>query len=118
MTHAPSERVDDARPPVWFPDASALVTLAVHPPLQRAVVATLSSRNLVLVESVVAELEGLAGTSGTVAAWACAALGQLDWIGPPVRIDDPVGTQLAVELQELIAGGRPLQHDMQHFGQP
>lgn len=101
----------------WFPDTSALVTLAVHPPLQRAVAAALSVHNLVLVESVVSELKGLAGTSDPAAAWAGTALGQLDWLGEPVRVDDPVGTQLAVELQELIAGGRPLTHDMQHYGE-
>ena len=106
MTRLPSEPADDARPQVWFPDTSALVTLAVHQPLQRAVVATLSTHDLVLVESVVAELEGLAGTSDAAAVWAGTALGQLDWIGPPVRVDDPAGTQLAVELQELIAGAR------------
>jgi hypothetical protein len=117
MTRLPSEPADDARPQVWFPDTSALVTLAVHQPLQRAVVATLSTHDLVLVESVVAELEGLAGTSDAAAVWAGTALGQLDWIGPPVRVDDPAGTQLAVELQELIAGGRPLTHDMQHYGE-
>ncbi|MHB1817804.1 MAG: hypothetical protein ACYCO9_07135 [Streptosporangiaceae bacterium] len=93
------------------------MTLAVHPPLQRAVAAALSVHNLVLVESVVAELKGLAGTSDRAAVWAGTALGQLDWLGAPVRVDDPVGTRLAVELQELIAGGRPLAHDMQHFGE-
>ena len=98
MTHVPSEPADDARLEVWFPDTSALVTLAVHPPLQRAVVATLSTHHRVLVETVVAELEGLAGTPDTAAAWAGTALGQLDWIGAPVRVDDPVGTQLAAEL--------------------
>jgi hypothetical protein len=81
------------------------------------VAATLSAGNLVLVEAVVAELEGLAKTIGDVAGWAGAALGQLDWLGAPVRLDDPAGTRLAVELQEVIAGGRPLLHDMQHFGE-
>lgn len=117
VTGSPSEAAGSARPLVWFPDTSALVTLAVHPPLQRAVVAALSVHNLVLVESVVAELKGLAGTSGRAAVWAGTALGQLDWLGAPVRVDDPVGTRLAVELQELIAGGRPLVHEMQHFGE-
>jgi len=117
MTHRSSEPAASARPMVWFPDTSALVTLAVHPPLQRAVAATLSAYDLVLVESVVAELEGLAGTPDAAAAWAGTALGQLDWLGAPVRVDDPAGTQLAVEIQELIAGGRPLSHDMQHYGE-
>jgi hypothetical protein len=117
MTDAPSEPAGDTKPHVWFPDTGALVTLAVHPPLQRAVVATLSAHDRVLVEAVVAELEGLTATSHAAAAWAGMALSQLDWLGAPVRLDDPVGTQLAVELQELIAGGRPLLHDMQHFGE-
>lgn len=117
MTHVPSGPAEDAKPEVWFPDTSALVTLAVHPPLQRAVAATLSKHHRVLVETVVAELQGLAGTSDTTAAWAGTALGQLDWLGASVRVDDPVGTQLAAEVQELIAGGRPLMHDMQHYGE-
>jgi hypothetical protein len=43
MTHVPSGPAEDAKPGVWFPDTSALVTLAVHPPLQRAVAATLAT---------------------------------------------------------------------------
>jgi len=117
MTHRSSEPAANAGPMVWFPDTSALVTLAVHPPLQRAVAAALSAHNLVLVEAVVAELQGLAGTSDAAAAWAGAALSQMDWLGEPVRVDDPAGTKLAVEIQELIAGGRPLTHDMQHYGE-
>ena len=107
----------EVRELVWFPDTSALVALAVHPPLQRAVVATLSNHRLVLVEAVVAELQGLAGTSDLAAAWAGAALGQLDWLGAAAPVDDPVGTKLAVEVQELIAGARPLLHQMQHYGE-
>lgn len=45
------------------------------------------------------------------------ALGQLDWLGEPVRLDDPAGTELAAELQEQIAGGRPLKHALEHFGE-
>jgi hypothetical protein len=116
MTDAASD-TSDARPDVWFPDTSALVTSAVHPPLQLAVMAVLSTRKVVLVKAVVAELEGLAATSEGSAVWAAKALGELDWLGTPVRVDDPIGTQLAVELQELIAGGRSLIHDMQHYGE-
>jgi hypothetical protein len=109
--------VSDVRELVWFPDTSALVTLAVHPLLQRAVVATLASHRRVLVEAVVAELQGLAGTSDPAAAWARTALRQLDWLSDPLPVDDPVGTKLAVEVQELIAGARPLLHQMQHYGE-
>ena len=112
-----AEPTAQARRHVWFPDTSALVTLAVHPPLQRAVAATLSSHDRVLVEAVVAELQGLAGTAAPVGTWANTALEQLGWLGTPVRVDDPVGTRLAVELQEQIAAGRALLHQMQHYGE-
>jgi hypothetical protein len=102
---------------VWFPDTSALVSLAVHLPLQQAVQAALSAHRRVLVTAVVAELEGLAKTPTPTAAWAGAALGQLSWLGEPVRLDDPAGTELAVELQEQIAAGRPLKHALEHFGE-
>lgn len=95
MTQVPSGWAAGTGRPVWFTDTSALVTLAVHPPLRRALVATLSSHDRVLVDAVVAELEGLAGTSGAVGAWAGTALKQLDWLGTPVPVDDPVGTRLA-----------------------
>ena len=106
-----------ARRHVWFPDTSALVTLAVHLPLQRAVVATLSVHLRVLVNAVVTELEGLATTSDTTATWAGTALGQLDWLGKPAPLDDPAGVELAARLQKEIAAGRPLKHDMEHFGE-
>lgn len=73
---------------VWFLDTSALVTLAVHPPLQRAVEALLLAQRRVLVKAVVVELEGLASTKPPVAHWAATALGQLGWIGEPVGLDD------------------------------
>lgn len=111
---APAERPASV---VWFPDTSALVTMAVHSPLQRAVVATISAHDRVLLQAVVAELQGLAGGSSPAAVWADTALGQLEWLGAPVPVDDPAGTRLAVELQELIAGGRPVMHDMQHYGE-
>ncbi len=117
VTDEPSGVADVAKPEVWFPDTSALVTLAVSMPLQRAVAATLSNYDLVLVEAVVAELEGLASTNDAAAVWAGTALDQLEWLGSPVRVDDPVGTRLSVELQQQIAGGRPLIHDMQHYGE-
>jgi rRNA-processing protein FCF1 len=102
---------------VWFPDTSALVSMAVHLPLHQTVQATLSAHRRVLVTAVVAELEELAKSSTRTAAWAGAALGQLDWLGEPVRLDDPAGTELAAELQEQIAAGRPLKHALEHFGE-
>jgi hypothetical protein len=97
-------RVRCAKALVWFPDTSALVSLAVHLPLQQAVQATLSPHRRVLVTAVLAELQELARSTRT-AAWAGAALGQLDWLGEPVRLDDPDGTKLAVQVQEHIAAG-------------
>src|SRR5258708_1295782 len=76
---------------VWFPDTSALVTLAVQLPLQQAVQARLSAHRRVLVTAVVAELEELAKSPTPAAAWAGAALDQLSWLGEPVRLDDHRG---------------------------
>lgn len=111
MTPAPSGSV---RPTVWFPDTSALVTLAVHPPRQRAVVTTLSAHRRVLVTTVVTELEELAKTTGPTSGWATAALSQLAWLGESVRVDEPTGVRLAVEVQEQIAAGRPLRRSAEH----
>lgn len=115
---APSlEQTAAARQQVWFPDTSALVTMAIHLPLQQAVAAVLSSHRRVLVKAVLGELERLATTSDTTAKWAGTALSQLGWLGQPVSLDDPVGVELAVSLQEQIAAGRPLKHEMEHFGE-
>ena len=105
------------KPVVWFLDTSALVTLAVHQPLQDAVVTALSKSRRVLVKAVVAELEGLAQGTSPTAGWARQALKQLEWLGEPVRVDDPVGTELALRFQEQIAAGRPLKHDLEHYGE-
>src|SRR5260370_11503469 len=102
MTQVPSRQIEEAKPQVWFLATSALVTLAVRPPLQRAVAGALSTHRRVLVRAVVAELEGLAGTDDVAAAWASSALGQLDWLGTPVPVDDPIGTQPSVENQALV----------------
>lgn len=56
-------------------------------------------------------------TSDITATWAGTALGQLGWLGSAVALDDPAGVELAVQLQEEIAGGRPLRHPMEHFGE-
>jgi hypothetical protein len=66
---------------VWFPDTSALVTLGVHHPLQKAIEATLSAHRRVLVKAVAEELRGLASTTPPEAVWARVALGQLEWLG-------------------------------------
>jgi hypothetical protein len=109
--------ISHVKPPVWFPDTSALVTLAIHQPLHDAVVTALSGSRRVLIKAVVAELEGLANGALPTATWAKRALGQLEWLGEPVRVDDPVGTELAQEFQEQVAAGRPLKHDLEHYGE-
>lgn len=102
---------------VWFPDTSALVTLAAHLPLQQAVESVLSARRRVLVRAVVSELEGLTSTEPPIADWATIALGRLGWLGEAVRLDDPVGTDLARVIQEELAAGRPLRHNAEHYGE-
>jgi hypothetical protein len=102
---------------VWFLETSALVTLAVHLPLQQAVAATLSAHPRILVKAVVTELEELVMTSDSTATWAGTALSQIGWLGKPIPLDDPAGVELAASLQEEVAGGRPLKHPMEHFGE-
>jgi len=102
---------------VWFPDTSILITLAVHLPLQQAVESVLSTHRRVLVRAVVSELECLASTEPPVGDWAAVALGRLDWLGKAVRLDDPVGTDLARTIQEELAAGRPLKHNAEHYGE-
>lgn len=114
---AGSADVAPDKPVVWFPDTSALVTLAVHHPLHDAVVTALSNSRRVLLKAVVAELDGLAQGMSNTARWAKRALGQLEWLGEPVRVDDPVGTALAVRFREQVAAGRPLKHDLEHYGE-
>lgn len=113
----PAAGMRPERPVVWFPDTSALVTLAVHQPLHDAVVAVLSKHRRVLVKAVVAELDGLARGSSPVAGWARLALKQCDWLGEPVPLDDPVGIDLALRFQGQVAAGRALKHDLEHYGE-
>jgi hypothetical protein len=117
VTSESLEQAADAKPQVWFLETSALVTLGVHRPLQQAVVAALSPSYRMLVKAVVTELQELSKTSDITATWAGTALGQLEWLGEVVALDDPVGVELAVQVQEEIAGGRPLKHPMEHFGE-
>jgi len=119
-TDHPSAVVNDAtqaKPAVWFPDTSALITLAVHEPLHAAVRAVLSRQRRVLVTAIVDELDSLSRARGSLADWARTALGQLDWLGRPVEVDVPVGTRLAASFQERLAGERPLRHCLEHYGE-
>jgi len=93
-----------------------------HPPraptsLRQAVESVLSTHRRVLVRAVVIELEGLASTEPPIADWAAIALGRLEWLGKAVKLDDPVGTDLARTVQEELAVGRPLKHNTEHYGE-
>ena len=106
------------KPQVWFPDTSALVTLAVHTPLGDDVRARMGAVGAlrVLLDAVVGDLHDLAGSRSTDAPWAAKALGELAWLGKPVALDD-LGQQLAVDFQEEIRGSRPLRHPAEHWGE-
>jgi hypothetical protein len=106
-----------AKPAVWFLDTSALITLAVHPPLQSAVCRVLSRHRRVLASAIVGELDDLTRVNGPVAKWARIALGQLVWLGKPVEIDAPAGVELARLFQEQAAGERVLRHRFEHYGE-
>jgi len=38
-------------------------------------------------------------------------------LAKPVSLDDPIGTDLALEIQEELAAGRGLRHATEHFGE-
>ena len=103
---------------VWFPDTSALVTMGVHEPLRDVVVEALDDKAVVLARAVVVELEDLKKHGhGPVRGWASTALTQLDWLGEPVALDDPVGVKLAIDIQTELTAGRGLRYDAEHWGE-
>ena len=63
------------------------------------------------------ELVGVTQIAGDVGSWAATALTQLDWLGTPVLVDDPVGIALAIAFQNEVAVGRPLRHPAEHYGE-
>lgn len=108
----------EARRQVWFIDTSALITMAIHPPLQRYVVGILSKKHRILAKAIVDELAELARWADTpLRKWAKTAMEQLGWLGDAVLLDEPVGIRLAAQIQEELAAGRPLRHDLEHWGE-
>jgi hypothetical protein len=105
---------------VWWPDTSALITLAIIPGLRTAVVTQLTgsanTRRVLLARAILAELQGLARSADPVGPHARTALGQLNWIHRTVTLDDPDGTERAKQFQLEVANGRPLERQTDHWG--
>jgi len=53
----------------------------------------------------------------TVGGRAFAALADLAWLGDPIVLDDDAGRQEAERLRNIIAGGRPVTHPLQHYAE-
>ena len=112
-----------AGPPrvIWWPDTSALITLAVSPAVRAAVTAAIATSphtaRILLARAIEAELTGLQRSDEPVAALARTALGQLAWTHSAVPLDDPAGVDLAIEIQNELAAGQPLRYPTEHWGE-
>lgn len=97
-------------------DTGALITLAVDVNLWNLAVTRFQGRGRVPL-AVTNELTHLRGRSDMgVAQLAEAALTDLDWLGEPLTVDDDRRSEVE-RLRDLIAGGRPLTHPLQHYGE-
>jgi hypothetical protein len=66
--------------------------------------------------AVVKELEHLR-KDANVGGLATTALADLAWLGDPIVLDEDAGRKEAERLRNIIAAGRPLTHDLQHYAE-
>jgi hypothetical protein len=92
-----------------------LLTLAVDSGLWNLALSRFEATAKTVV-AVISELEHLRRDS-KVGRLAFAVLGALAWLGEPVALDDDGGREEAERLRDAIAGGRPLIHPLQHYGE-
>jgi hypothetical protein len=103
------------KPPVWFIDTSALISLAADDGLWQAVQDEIGTQRRVLLDVVFDELERLAGEGDpNIKSLAAAALGQLDWLGAPMDTSDKVRAECVLDIQDALRSGRPLKHAYEH----
>ena len=107
---------ESAKPPLWFPDTSSLLSLAVDDGLHAAIQAEIGGERIALLDVVVDELEFLA-QGGPVAHLAAKALTRLDWLGGVVDTSNKVDLNDVEAVQSVIAGGRPLKHTREHWAE-
>jgi hypothetical protein len=96
-------------------DTGGLLTLAVDAGLWNLAVSRFGGTGKTVV-AVVNELEHLRRDTA-VGGLAVAALADLAWLGDPIAVDDDEGRQEAERLRNIIAGGRPLTHELQHYAE-
>jgi hypothetical protein len=96
-------------------DTGGLLTLAVDAGLWNLAVSRFGGTARTVV-AVVKELEHLR-KDANVGGLATTALADLAWLGDPIVLDEDAGRKEAERLRNIIAGGRPLTHDLQHYAE-
>lgn len=85
--------------------------------LRETVVRHVGAQPHVVLDVVVDELEGLARRGSPIRALATATLGQLGWLGEPVETNALVDPGRAVQIQDILRGGRSLRHPREHWAE-
>lgn len=98
---------------VWFIDTSSLMTIAVSADLKTQVQAAIGTDAISLLDVVVGELDYRARFDGLAAA----AHGDLGWLGKPADTSTYVRVEEVEETQQLIADGRALRNQFEHWAE-
>jgi hypothetical protein len=103
-------------PRVWFMDTSSLLTMAVHPDIEAAILAEMIDDRVVVIDIVADELAGCAKQS-TTQLLATNALARMPAAWTPLETTKFVQLADVKRIQTDVADGRVLSDDHQHWAE-